>query len=107
MYLVIYPTDSIFERHEFDNYNTNVPEQAKEVFKQLYNALHNWYSFKFYDMSSVSNDTKYANLDNFVEDCNDELVSIESSWTIWLNLSEEDITSVIEEYEQEKKKQAV
>lgn len=97
MYLVIYPVDSVFDRHDFDNYDTNVPAEAKEVFKQLYKTLHNDYSFDFYNMSSVSHSTRHKNLDDFVEDSNNEEIYLDGSWLIWLNLTEDDVLSVIEE----------
>ena len=49
MYLVLYPTDCQYERHSFDNLDWSVPEEAKEVFKQLYAVCRNDYKSATYD----------------------------------------------------------
>lgn len=99
MYLVFYPTDRQYERHSFDNLDWSVPEEAKEVFKQLYAVCHNDYDFHFFNISSTERSTRHVNLDDFVEMCNNEEVAVEHCWAVWLNLTEADVLSVIEEYE--------
>lgn len=99
MYLVFYPTDCQYERHSFDNLDWSVPEEAKEVFKQLYAVCHNDYDFHFFNISSTERSTRHVNLDDFVEMCNNEEVAVEHCWAVWLNLTEADVLSVIEEYE--------
>ena len=101
MYLVFYPIDCKYERHSFDNFNWSVTEEAKEVFRQLYAVCHNDYDFHFFNVSSTERSTRHSNLDDFVEMCNNEEVSVATSWAIWLNLAEDDILSVISEYENE------
>lgn len=99
MYLVVYPVDCKFERHSFDGYDWSVPEEAKKVFKELYTLLHNKDTFHYFNVSTTSRASRHNNLDDFTEMCNNEEISIEGSWTIWLNLTEADVMSVIEEYE--------
>lgn len=99
MYLVVYSVNSKFERHSFDHYDWSIKEEAKEVFKQLYTALHNDDDFHFFNISSTDRTTRHENLDDFTEMCNNEELSIDGSWTIWLNLTEADVLSVIDEYE--------
>ncbi len=101
MYLVLYPTDCKYERHSFDHLDWSVPEEAKEVFKQLYAVCHNDYDFHFFNISSAEKSTFHSNLGDFVEMCNNEEVSVESCWAVWLNLTEDDVLSVISEYEDE------
>lgn len=99
MYLVFYPTDCKYERHSFDNLDWSVPEEAKEVFKQLYAVCHNDYDFHFFNISSIERSIRHFNLDDFVEMCNNEEVGVERCCAVWLNLTEADVLSVIEEYE--------
>lgn len=99
MYLVFYPTGCNYERHSFDNLDWSVPEEAKEVFKQLYAVCHNDYDFHFFNISSTERSTRHFNLDDFVEKCNNEEVAVENCWAVWLNLTEADVLSVISEYE--------
>lgn len=99
MYLVVYPVDCEFKRHSFDGYDWSVPEDAKKVFKELYTLLHNKETFHYFNVSTTSRTSRHNNLDDFTEMCNNEEISIESSWTIWLNLTESDVLSVIEEYD--------
>lgn len=101
MYLVLYPTGCKYERHSFDHLDWSVPEEAKEVFKQLYADCHNDYDFHFFNISSTERSTRHLNLANFVEMCNNEEVSVESCWAVWLNLTEDDVLSVISECEDE------
>ena len=99
MYLVFYPTGYQYERHSFDNLDWSVPEEAKEVFKQLYSVCHNDYNFHFFNISSIERSIRHFNLDDFVEMCNNEEVGVERCCAVWLNLTEADVLSVIEEYE--------
>lgn len=102
MYLVFYPTDCKYERHSFDNLDWSVPEEAKEVFKQLYAVCHNDYNFHLFNISSIERSTRHVNLDDFVEMCNNKEVAVENCWAVWLNMTEDDVLSVIEKYKDDR-----
>lgn len=100
MYLVFYPVNSEkYERHSFDAYDTNKPEWSKEIFKMLYTEFHNSYDFHYFNVSTTSRSSMHCCLDDLVEMSNNEELSLEHCWLIWLNLSEKDVSECIQECE--------
>lgn len=102
MYLVFYPAGSNkFERHSFDDIDTNNVNDCTYAFKQLYLEFKNDNDFHYYNMSTTDRSSRHPNLDDFTEDANNEEVSLENCWTIWLNLSEKQVEDAIDEAETE------
>ena len=97
MFIVFYPCADEFNGATFNHLDWNKKEEAKVVFKQLYKEFHKDYMFKFYDISTISRSSKFPCLDDMVEDFNNEEISVESCFSVYLNLTEKDIEDCIEE----------
>ena len=89
MFLVLYPVDNDcgLERHSFKNYDLLDKKDAKEVLQKIFeNGV-----YKLYDLDQTSRSSRYHNLADFVDDCNDEEIDMNTWWMVYLNLTEEEV----------------
>ena len=94
MFIFLYPIE--MERHAFDGMND------KDAAKTLYKAFVKGDDVSFYDMSTNSYDSKFANAAEFADTCNDEEIDLNNYWTISLNVSEAEMEEIRNEVRNEK-----
>ena len=95
MFIVFYPTDGKFERHSFDGYNNTDNEDAKKIFKDLYEEFCDDDNFGFFDCSTTDHSSRFCTIEDFAEEMNDENYFVENCWSIVLNLSEKDVMDIV------------
>ena len=80
-------------------FDTTNKEESKEVFMMLLAQFGN--NLVIYNMSSRSQSTFFENIENLVDDINHEEVSFENSWCVLLNLEEDEIRAMMNNYKRD------
>ena len=105
MILITYPINSqenqIIEHPDksFRMFDTTNKEESKTVFMMLLAQFGN--DISIYNMSSRSQSTFFNNIGNLFDYINNEDVSFENSWCVLLNLEEDEIRAMMNNYKRD------
>lgn len=97
MIIAFYPCEGKYDGATFNHLDWSVKDEAKVAFKMLYKDFHSNEYFHFYNISSTSRSTQYPTLDDMIEDFNSDEVSTANVFSIYLNLTEKDVSDCIDE----------